>query len=80
MDKTKKQFQQKGYEVTPMLLRGEPAEEILNVSETLNPDLIALGAKGLTAVESFLLGDVSQKVARFSRYSVLIGRTPRWSH
>ena len=70
----RKQFREKGYEVTPMLLRGEPAEEILAASETLHPDLIALGAKGLTAEDSFVIGSVVQMVARFSRYSVLVGR------
>jgi len=74
MNKTKKQFRERGYEVTLMLLRGEPAEQILSAAETLNPDLIALGAKGLTGIEAFLLGSVAQRVARFSRYSVLISR------
>jgi nucleotide-binding universal stress UspA family protein len=76
MDKTKQQFREKGYEVTLMLLRGEPADQILNVAKTLNPDLVALGAKGLTSIDSFLLGSVAQRVARFSRYSVLVGRAP----
>jgi len=76
MAKVKKQFQQKGYDIESLVLRGEPAEEILMAAKTLNPDLIAVGAKGLTGIEAFLLGSVAQRVARFSRYSVLIGRTP----
>jgi len=76
MDKTKQQFRKKGYEATPMLLRGEPADQILHVAKTLNPDLLALGAKGLTGVDYFLLGSVAQRVTRFSRYSVLVGRAP----
>jgi len=39
--------------------------------------LIALGAKGLTGIEAFMLGSVTQRVARFSRYSVLIVRPPK---
>jgi nucleotide-binding universal stress UspA family protein len=74
MANSKKRFLEKGYEVSSMVLRGEPAQEILMVAETLTPDLIALGAKGLTGTEAFLLGSVSQRVARFARYSVLIGR------
>lgn len=72
---SKKQFREKGYQVSSMVLKGEPAEEILMAADTLNPDLIALGAKGLTGIEAFLLGSVAQRVARFSRYSVLIGRS-----
>ena len=71
---TKKRFREKGYEASTMVLKGDPAEEILGAAETLNPDLIALGAKGLTGIEAFLLGSVAQRVARFSSYSVLIGR------
>lgn len=74
MTKTTKQFQERGYEVSSMVLRGEPAEEILMASETFTPELIALGAKGLSGGEAFLLGSVAQRVARFSRYSVLIVR------
>jgi len=74
MAKTRRQFQEKGYEVSSMVLRGEPAEEILMAAETFTPELIALGAKGLTGIEAFLLGSVAQRVARFSRYSVLIVR------
>ena len=77
LSKTKKQFQDKGYEVSSLVPKGEPAEEILASANTLYPDLIALGAKGLTGIETFLLGSVAQRVARFSRYSVLIGRSNR---
>jgi len=74
LDETKKRFREKGYQVSSMVLRGEPAEEILTASETLNPDLIAVGARGLTGIKALLVGSVAQRVARFSRYSVLIGR------
>ena len=74
MANTKKKFQRKGYHTESLLMRGEPAEEILRVAETLNPELIVLGAKGLTRVEDFLMGSVAQRVARFSMYSVLLVR------
>lgn len=73
---TKGQFREKGYRVSSLLLKGEPAQEILFAASTINPDLIAMGAKGLTGVEAFLLGSVAQRVARFAKYSVLIGRAP----
>jgi nucleotide-binding universal stress UspA family protein len=77
INKNKKLFQDKGYKVTSLIPKGEPAEELLASANTLYPDLIALGAKGLTGIEDFMLGNVSQRVARFSRYSVLIGRSKR---
>jgi nucleotide-binding universal stress UspA family protein len=76
LDANSEIFRKKGYKVTPLLLRGEPAEEILNAAETLNPELIIIGARGLTGIEAFFLGSVSQRVARFSKYSVLIVREP----
>lgn len=76
LDTAGENFLKKGYKVTPLLLKGEPAEEILNAAETLNPELIIIGARGLTGIEAFFLGSVSQRVARFSKYSVLIVREP----
>ena len=79
LTKTKNQFKEKGYGVSSLLLKGEPAQEILFAASTINPDLIAVGAKGLTGVEAFLLGSVAQRVARFAKYSVLIGRVPGYN-
>jgi len=75
MNNIKKQFEEQGYKTSLWLLRGEPAEEILEAANELNPELIALGAKGLTNAKSVLLGSVAERVARFSKYSVLIVRT-----
>jgi len=72
LNETRKPFKEGGYRVSTMVLKGEPAEEILLAASTLNPELIVLGAKGLTGIERFLLGSVAQRVARFSPYSVLI--------
>ncbi len=72
--RTQALFQKKGYITESLLLEGSPAREIIQVSRTINPDLIAIGAKGLGAIENFLLGSVAQRVARFSRYAVLIVR------
>jgi nucleotide-binding universal stress UspA family protein len=69
-------FRKNGYKVSPLLLKGEPAEEILNAADTLNPELIVVGARGLSGIETFFLGSVSQRVARFANYSVLIVREP----
>jgi nucleotide-binding universal stress UspA family protein len=47
------------------------------VADTLYPEIIALGASGQTRIAAFHMGDVAQRVARFSRNSVLIVRLPK---
>ena len=49
----------------------------MKAAEEHNPDIIALGSRGLTAIESFLMGSVAERVARYANCSVLIGRAPR---
>ena len=75
MNKTKKKFEVAGYDTSLWVLSGEPAEEILEAANELNPELIVLGAKGLNDDKSVPLGNIAERVARFSRYSVLISRT-----
>lgn len=79
LTKTRDQFKERGYRVSSLVLKGEPAQEILSAASTINPDLIAVGAKGLTGVEAFLMGSVAQRVARYAKYSVLIGRVPGYN-
>jgi nucleotide-binding universal stress UspA family protein len=76
LDAAGESFRKNGYKVTPLLLKGEPAEEILNAADTLNPELIVVGARGLSGIETFFLGSVSQRIARFANFSVLIVREP----
>ena len=51
---------------------GDPAESIIQTAEEIQPDLIILGHRGMTAKSTFLLGGVSQKVATYAPCSVLI--------
>ncbi len=53
-------------------MAGDPAEAILSVAESVHADLIVVGARGLGAVERFVRGSVSTKVAHHSRCDVLI--------
>lgn len=71
----KDRFKSKGYKVSSMVLRGDPAEEILMVASVVQPELIAIGAKGLTGIEALFPGSVSHKVANLANFSVLVGRT-----
>jgi nucleotide-binding universal stress UspA family protein len=54
--------------------RGHPAEEIIRAAETSPTDLIVVGSRGLSALPRFLVGSVSERVARHAPCSVLLAR------
>jgi nucleotide-binding universal stress UspA family protein len=70
-------FRKGGYRVSVIVARGDPSQEILREAAQRNVDLIALGARGLTGVHSYLLGSVAQRIAGYSKASVLIVRLPK---
>jgi nucleotide-binding universal stress UspA family protein len=51
---------------------GHPAESIIRVAEEQKADLIVLGSRGLSAVKSFFLGSVSDRVVHHAHCPVLI--------
>jgi nucleotide-binding universal stress UspA family protein len=76
-DRIEKQFQAKGRKAVSVVMRGGAAECILAAAREYNPDIIALGSRGLTGIESLFLGSVAERVARYANCSVLIGRPSR---
>jgi len=70
-------FRKAGYKVSTIVARGDPSQEILREAAQRKVDLVALGARGLTGVRSFLLGSVAQRIAGYSKASVLIVRLPK---
>lgn len=72
-----KQFQTKGYRTASVVIKGGAAESILAAAKEYSPDIIALGSRGLSGIESFFLGGVAERVARYANCSVLIGRAPK---
>lgn len=62
-------------EVEPILKYGSPKVAISKeVAPENDADLIVIGATGLNAVERFLIGSVSESVARYAKCDVLIVR------
>jgi nucleotide-binding universal stress UspA family protein len=59
------------------ILHGYPKNVILGEAEKWGADLIVLGARGLNAIDRFLLGSVSSAVATHAKCSVEIVRRPR---
>lgn len=49
-----------------------PAAELIRIADNHSAGLIIVGSKGLTGIERFLLGSVSEKVLRHAHCSVLI--------
>lgn len=60
------------------ILHGHPKTVILDVAEKWGADLIVLGPHGMSGIERFLLGSVSQAVALHAKCSVEIVR-PRFA-
>jgi len=54
--------------------QGDPAHVIIEVAEAAGADLIVVGARGLTALERFLLGSVSSKLSHHAPCDVMIVR------
>ncbi len=63
-----------GYQVDKFLSMGDAAEEILKLAANKKADLIITGARGLGAIERFLLGSISTNIVHNSPSSVLIVR------
>jgi nucleotide-binding universal stress UspA family protein len=53
---------------------GIAAERILKAERELNPDLIVMGARGLSTFKKMLLGSISDEVSRKAKAPVLIVR------
>jgi nucleotide-binding universal stress UspA family protein len=63
-----------GVKVTSHAHEGDPAEAILDTASEQNADLIVVGNRGLSGVQRFLLGSVSQKVSEHAACNVMIVR------
>jgi len=55
-----------------ILRKGKPANEMILAAKELSADLIVIGAEGRTAVQHFLLGSVSHRIAMHSPCAVAI--------
>lgn len=58
--------------VSTRLLKGRPADEIVQIAKEEGFDIIVIGSRGLSNVEEFFLGSVSDRVADKASCPVLI--------
>ena len=56
--------------------KGNPAEEILNLSEDIHADMIVMGSYGYNILKGAFLGGTTRKVVRNSKTPVLVIRLP----
>ncbi|HUZ80235.1 MAG TPA: universal stress protein [Thermoplasmata archaeon] len=62
--------------VASFLLEGAAVDELLNFLDEHRPDLMVLGARGVSSARRVLLGSVSEGVLHHAHCSILIVRPP----
>lgn len=70
------ELEAEGASVVTEIAYGDPATELLDLAGLYNADLIAIGSRGLSGIERFLLGCVSDRVLWHAPCSVLVCRFP----
>lgn len=65
---------QRGVEVQPVMRKGDPAGQILDVARELKADLIAMTTHGRRGLSRWTLGSVAEKVLRGAETPLLIVR------
>jgi nucleotide-binding universal stress UspA family protein len=64
-----------GIETGVCVRRQSPVNAILEKAQEEKAELIVVGAHGMSRIERFLIGSVSERVARYAHCSVLVART-----
>lgn len=67
----------KGLKATALVAWGDPRPKIIEAAKEWPADMIVLGSHGRTGIEAFLMGSVSDAVARHAPCSVEIVRTTK---
>ncbi len=76
VEKTAEMLRSHGMKISTAVAKGDPKSLIIEVSEEWHADLIVLGSHGRNALDRFLMGSVSEAVARHAHCSVEIVRIP----
>lgn len=68
----KERAKEKNIEIKTDVAVGHPADQIIRYAKDNNCDVVILGQKGKSKVESWLLGSVSKRVATYAPCNVTI--------
>jgi nucleotide-binding universal stress UspA family protein len=63
-----------GIQVKKVLREGHIVHEIIKTAREGRFDLIVIGAKGISKIQEFLLGSVTEKIIRYSPCPVLVAK------
>jgi nucleotide-binding universal stress UspA family protein len=63
---------ERNLEIKTEIVVGHPADQIVRYAKENNCDMVILGQKGKSKIESWLLGSVSKRVATYSPCTVTI--------
>jgi len=74
LTKTEEEFRSAGFKTIHFVEEGDAREVILEHAERWPADLIVVGSHGRKGMNRFLMGSVSEAVARYARCSVEIVR------
>jgi nucleotide-binding universal stress UspA family protein len=77
IDEAVDELQRAGVQAAGSVEFGNPKTVIINTAVQWGADLVVVGAHGRTALERFLIGSVSEGVARHAPCSVEVVRIPR---
>jgi nucleotide-binding universal stress UspA family protein len=69
-----------GLEAESVVLKGDPAERIVNFAEEQHVDIIVVGSHGIGGFERLVIGSVSEKVVRHAKVPVLVVREQKDQH
>ncbi len=72
LEQTQFQLRESGIESSTVLERGDAATQIIEYAKEQEIDLIVAGSRGLSQVQSWLLGSLSRKLVHYAGCSVLI--------
>jgi len=64
----------KGINVEPVLLEGNPSEELIRYAEEEKMDIVVMGTLGKTGLNRLLLGSVAENLVRHSKVPVMVVR------
>ena len=74
LNESSKLAEKKGFKPILRLETGQAADKIIQIAKDEEFDLIIIGSRGMSAIKSFLLGSVSDKVSHHASCPVLIVR------
>lgn len=72
LQQAKSKLKSVGINSETVLLKGDPAHEILKYAKDTEQQLIIIGSRGLSGIKEMMLGSVSHKVSQLSKCPVLI--------